>query len=80
MLAAGQVEVGFFVPCCLPGLNPVFSSWLNPWSVLRPSGIENQGPRARKKGKPNSVKRIELAVILEPKECDWQKQLNHMKR
>lgn len=42
--------------------------------------MENQGPRARKKGKPNSMKRIELAVILEPKECDWQKLLNHMKR
>lgn len=80
MLAAGPVEVGFFIPCSLQGLDLVFSSWLNPWSVWRPSGMENQGPRARKKGKPNSMKRIELAVILEPKECDWQKLLNHMKR
>lgn len=40
--AGGPVKVGFFIPCSLPGLDPVFSSWPNPSSVLRTSGTENQ--------------------------------------
>lgn len=57
--AGGPVGANFFILCMLPGPDPISSSLLNPSCALCTWGLENWGPRPRKKGKLSSVKKLQ---------------------